>query len=114
MAIVKGLVNSSNMKIKQIIISVIVIVFLGIAWLFLPNRDEELIKQGNEIIQEIEQYQSQHGSLPASLNDIGFEVKMEGPIYYQVVDSSEYEVWFGRSLGESFIYNSKAKEWQEK
>ncbi|MCX6579261.1 MAG: hypothetical protein NT166_03680 [Candidatus Aminicenantes bacterium] len=81
-------------------------------------------KKANEIIQKIEDYRKCHGKLPDSLEDIGEETKMEGPIYYNKIDSQYYEkinpdedvyiVSFsmGFTVGESCTYHSDTKIWR--
>ena len=36
----------------------------------------------------------------------------EGPVFYQATGGNSYEVWFGRSLGESYTYDSSSQSWR--
>ena len=77
------------------------------------DREEKLIKKGNDLVSKIELYKKSKGVLPASLSDIGIEEKEEGPLYYQRKDSVKYMVWFGTSEGESKTYYSDSKKWED-
>lgn len=76
-------------------------------------REKALIDKGNNIIQEIESYQSINKCLPITLTDIGYSVTIEGPIYYQKQDSLSFILWFGTTIGESIEYNSQSKKWEK-
>ena len=69
------------------------------------------IERGNQIILLLEQYRAAHARYPASLRDIGIAETMEGPVYYERRGDDAYLLWFGTSLGESGIYDSKTKQW---
>lgn len=45
-----------------------------------------------------------------SLEDIGEKTSEEGPIYYEK-RGDQYLIWFGTTLGESRIYDSKTGKW---
>ena len=79
------------------------------------NREEQLIKKGNALIKKIEQYKKVNNKLPPSLLEIGVIVKDEAdpPFYYEIRDSINYTVSFGTTLGESKIYYSDSKEWED-
>ncbi len=77
------------------------------------NREDKLIKKGNQVITKIEIYKKQNGVLPTSLSNIGIKEKEEGPLYYQKKDSIIYIVWFGTSEGESKTYYSDTKKWED-
>lgn len=42
---------------------------------------------------------------------IGIELKEEGPIYYDKINDQRYKIWFGATLGESKVFDSKYQEW---
>jgi hypothetical protein len=67
--------------------------------------------KGIGIIQKIEFYRMIKGKLPDSLDDIGEDPQADGPIYYSKIDSVNYEIWFGTTLGESCVYRSETKKW---
>jgi hypothetical protein len=109
--------NYTSMKITKnaVLFALLIIVILFIfGHLIYPSRDQKLIKTGNLIINKIENYKNTKGVLPSSLNDIGVEEKLEGPLYYQKIDSTKYLIWFGTTLGESYTYDSDKGKWQEK
>ena len=70
-------------------------------------------RQAKEIVAEIEQFKASHGRLPTSLTEINGQSQSEAdPIYYQPFNETDYVVWFGRSLGESYTYDSQSGAWQ--
>lgn len=81
------------------------------------NREIELTKQGNDIINRVYEYKEKNNNqLPISLADLGIVVKDESnpPVYYEKKDSIHFLVWFGTILGESKIYYSDSKKWENK
>lgn len=75
------------------------------------NAENKLIKQGDELVLKIEKYKEEKGHLPNSIEDVGLNETMEGPLFYVRMDSVNFMVYFGTSLGESMIYYSDTKEW---
>lgn len=76
-------------------------------------RDAELMKKGNNLIIQIDDYKKRTDSLPISLKDLGMKETEKGPLYYRRKDSSTYLIWFGTSLGESKTYYSDKKKWED-
>lgn len=98
-------------KTKSILLFALIalaIVTLIYVW---PTRSKRLKDYGNSIISKIETFQENTGRLPDNLGDIGIEETMEGPIYYQKIDSTNYVLWFGTTLGESVTYYSDKGTW---
>jgi hypothetical protein len=58
----------------------------------------KLKEEGNKIVNKTERFRSENSRLPKDLNEIGIEETLEGPLYYQKIDSIDYMVWFGSSL----------------
>lgn len=87
----------------------ITILFSCIVTIFISCDNTE--KTGNEVIKKIENYRSKNNRLPESLTNIGIEEKEEGPIYYRKDSETDYVVWYGLTIGESRIYDSKTKTW---
>lgn len=75
------------------------------------NSEKKLIKEGDKLVQRIEKYKTKNGHLPSSIEDLGIKETMEGPLFYVPMDSVNYMVYFGTSLGESMIYYSDTKDW---
>jgi hypothetical protein len=94
-------------------------------------------KAGNTIVEKIELYKNANGFFPNSLQDIGYDeglgIKGEyvcyeanifsvpsitvinGKIFcYQRVDSVNYMVWFGTTLGEGIYYYSDTQQWEDR
>jgi hypothetical protein len=71
-------------------------------------------KKANEIIKKVESYRKKNGVLPNSLEDIGEETTMDGPVYYDKIKSDLYVVSFSlNSVGESCTYYSDTKKWND-
>ncbi|UPT69047.1 MAG: hypothetical protein M0D57_10685 [Sphingobacteriales bacterium JAD_PAG50586_3] len=71
------------------------------------------IDEGNRMVDMVEQYKKQHHKLPESIADLGIREAIDGPTYYEKKDSVNYIIWFGTSLGESKIYYSSTKSWED-
>ncbi len=96
--------------IKIFLLIIIFYFIFGIS--YKKIREKKLIKQGNEIVNKIEIYKKKYNKLPDSLEEIGLKSSEEGPLYYNKWDSINYMVSFGTSLGESKIYYSDTKKWE--
>lgn len=91
-----------------------------LGYIFLPDSivfySEQ--KQGESIITEIENFRLQQKRLPSD-EEFRFILKkiVSHDIYescpcYNQHDDNNYYIWYqGKSLGESFRYNSKTREW---
>lgn len=95
---------------KKIIV-IYLIVLLLVSFSSCRNSDKSLIKQGNKLVEKVEEYKKDTGKLPSELKDLGIKETMEGPLFYEKKDSINYIIWFGTTLGESMIYYSDTKEW---
>ncbi len=94
------------------------IVGVYLSWCLLgciDSRQNTLMQQGNKFVEKIEQYKKDNNKLPLSLSDIGITLKSESdpPIYYERIDDIHYTVSFGTILGESKIYYSDSKKWED-
>lgn len=96
----------------------LIIFFFFLAFIFtLCFSDQEevtLLMKGDDIIKRINDFKSKKGYLPLSLEDIGVKDTEEGPIFYELLDSLNYSVHFGTSLGESKIYYSDSQKWEDR
>lgn len=74
-----------------------------------------MIDNGNAIVKQIESYKDSVGIVPMSLLDIGITIIDESipPYYYQRIDSSHYTLSFSNGVGESKIYYSDSKKWED-
>ncbi len=92
----------------------LVVVLLGLAGVgACQSRQENLVQQGNVLIEQIEAFQHENSILPQTLEDIGIGRQDEsGPLYYLRKSDTNYIVWFGNELGESTIWDSDTKEWR--
>ena len=53
---------------------------------------EDLKEKGNVIIAEVEAFKKKEGRLPNSLSELGYEERLDGPLYYIKEDS--LNTWF--------------------
>jgi len=67
------------------------------------------IRQGQAIIGRIETFRAASGRLPDSLAELG--LPDQGPVYYDRLDAGRYAVWFSHTLGESYSFDSRDREW---
>lgn len=82
-----------------------------IAFLLVPNREHQLMREAEPIQASLEAYRQQHGQYPESISRIGLVEREEGPLYYQRDSESSYTFWFGTTLGESVAFNSTDRKW---
>lgn len=103
-------------KYKNIFGFLGVLLLLFTFWFFYLRtaRENRLMKNGNVLVNRIEQFRVEHKRLPNSLKEIGVE-EQDGKdaIYYDKKDSLRYIIWFGVSLGESKTYYSDSKQWED-
>lgn len=98
------------MKFTSTLLTAIIIslLFVSCAGYMESQRKAE----ANKIIVKIDDFKSRNHRLPESLSEIGIVEDETGPIYYQKIDDTNYEVWFGRELGESTTYHSATHQWE--
>jgi hypothetical protein len=107
-----------KIKKKHVVLIILLAICLFLVWFvseFLREwecHEYSAFKKANEIIEKIEDYRKYHKKLPDSLEDIGEQERMEGPVYYNKWDSDNYTISFsGRSVGSSCVYHSETGEW---
>ena len=79
------------------------------------NKEKMLIEMGNDFVNKIELYKKSTGRLPSTLAEVGIVIKDEAnpPVYYERKDSSHFIIWFGTTLGESKIFYSDSRRWED-
>ncbi len=102
------------MKKYIIAFTTLLIFIIGYILLFKETRENTLIKEGDKIVEKVICYYTKNNRLPNTLTEIDIEEKIEGPIFYKKKDSINFILWFGTELGESRIYYSDIKKWEEK
>jgi hypothetical protein len=106
-----------KIKKKHVVLLILLAICLLFSWLIYEELREwdcneyKEYKKAVEVIQKIEDYKKCHGKLPDSLEDIGVKERMEGPVFYDKIDTEKYEVWFSYYFGESCTYHSDTKIW---
>jgi len=99
--------------IRGVGVAVSIALALALAWIWYVAHPPlwPQYRQANTLIEAVEQFRSTNGRFPSSLMELpGQPASETGPVYYQTTGEG-YEVWFGRSLGESYIYDSSSRSW---
>ena len=110
-------------------ISLLTLLFLVFCLSSCLSYIEKNKKTGNSIIERIEQYKKDNGHLPDQINYAGPEygflyfqndstvvsvLEIDGEVFcYQKIDSVNYMLWFGTTLGEGIYYYSSTKTWED-
>lgn len=99
---------------KNITILVVIIILITSGYLFtLYLSDVKLKKEGNAIVEKIENYRQVNNHLPNSLNDIGIEETEKGPWFYEKKSETEYNLLYPIGFDKSKQYFSKTKTWKD-
>ena len=70
--------------------------------------------EGNKIIERIYSFKKEYNRYPNKLEELGIESDESGPFYYLInEDQSNFQLYYGLSLGESETYNSSSESWSE-
>ena len=92
-------------------IGVALLLGLGaIAWYKSHPRLWPEFGKGQALIAQVETFRKQNGRLPSDL-EIGAADERD-PVHYQMTSETTYQVWFGRELGESYLYDSSRGVWR--
>jgi hypothetical protein len=128
----------NRIKVSCILLCVLVLIIIAL-YFAEKNADRTRIHNGNRIIEKIELYKNTNGYPPNWLQSIGYEeydlfglhdgnpihitdmstsgtsiIKVNGYIFcYKRVDSINYMLWFGTTLGEGIYYYSDTKQWED-
>ena len=79
----------------------------------IENENKALIKQGNELVKEIETYKRDHYKLPDSLQQLGVKITKDYQIDYTIEqDSINYVLAFPISFFHSQTYRSSTGRWE--
>lgn len=103
-------------RYRAVFLATCVPVLLGIAvllWLSQPvwMANHRELRTGRNIITKVELFKNKEARLPESLEELGIN-DPDLDVYYQKISSEEYQVWFGTSLGESEVFNSRTRKWE--
>ena len=101
--------------VRQLVIGLLVLVAAAALWLWYRNHPTfwPEYRQAVQVISAVERYKASHGRLPTSIAEASDLPDSEnGPVYYEPSGNSGYTVWFGRSLGESYTYDSLSGSWR--
>tara|TARA_B110000967_G_C18854395_1_gene546349 strand:+ start:1522 stop:1833 length:312 start_codon:yes stop_codon:yes gene_type:complete len=103
------------MKKRTISIIIFLLLFIVIiASSLVFFNESKMMKRGDLLIEKVEEFRYKNNRLPVSLNELEIEENIEGPLFYEKLDSTEnYLIWYGTILGESVTYDSSKKEWNK-
>jgi hypothetical protein len=100
------------MKAIKCNLSVILLTAIIFTSCFHSEHNKEI---GNTLVGAIEEYRKTNDSLPNSLQEIGQNEIIDNVLFcYEKVDSVNYMVWFGTTLGEGIYYCSDTKKWEDR
>ena len=69
---------------------------------------------GDELVNRIEDFRVANDSLPYSLYEVVDTIIYNTLFCYEKVDSLNYIIWYGTTLGEGVYYYSDTKQWEKK
>ena len=101
--------------VRLLAISLSALVAATVIWLWYRNHPTlwPEYRQAMNVISAVEKYKASHGRLPANISEVSDQPHSEaGPIYYAPSNNFRYTVWFGRSFGESYTYDSLSGSWR--
>jgi hypothetical protein len=103
------------MKIRIIIVFLIAILLITAVWFIWgwTHVYDSKFQAAVKVIMELDTFFKNNSKYPDSLEVLGIEETLEGLIFYKKISDQEYEIWFGTTLGNSMVYNSKTKKWHE-
>ena len=104
--------NSTMKRIKKL--SILIICILAVYLFYKIDIRERLnIMQGNKVILEIEEYINENGESPQEIELVVSDQSLGKKFEYIKVDSVNYILYFGKSLGESKLYYSDTDQWED-
>ncbi len=66
------------------------------------------------LIQRIESFKEKNNRLPKDITELGItKIESDNSIFYQMETDSTYTIWYGLGLGNSNVYGSSTKKWNE-
>ncbi len=102
-----------QIHVKKVAVLSIALGLAVAAWLhFSQKRNERLLLHGDAIVELVEQYKAQHGTLPVDLKQAGVQGELGEPIFYKKESDSKYRVWIERSYNDTLYFDSDAKIWE--
>jgi hypothetical protein len=105
-----------NKFLKIGLISLFSIICLFSLWFFYlkDERENRLIKEGNVIVEKVEEFRQKNSRLPKSLEEIGLkEEEGADALYYDITSTTNYMISFGMSIDYNKTYYSDTKQWED-
>ena len=107
-----GVITTQIFLLKTFVIFVLLFAF----WFFhlRHERDRELMKRGDIMVEKIEEFRAIHGRLPTSLKEVGEEEIYEGAdaLWYDIHSECDYSISFAISFDDLMNYYSDTKTWE--
>jgi hypothetical protein len=100
------------LSIAVVVLCIVAVIGILVAGLCVSEyvEDARMIKEGDRVVEKIENFRAIHGRLPSNLPEVG--IPDDGPLYYEKRSDDVYVVWYGKRLGESGLYDSREKQWK--
>ncbi|MCT4636277.1 MAG: hypothetical protein N4A72_01095 [Bacteroidales bacterium] len=96
-----------------IAISALTLITIGSITYLIISKTNSYIKQGNILVEKVEEYKQQYNKLPKTITDLNIKESMGTGPYYELIDSTKYIVYFNIGFDNTFIYSPNTKEWIE-
>lgn len=97
-------------KNKARLIKMISIICLSFLFITQSCTSNDFTK-AEVIIKKIEKYKKAHSALPNSLDDIGMD-NDSGPVFYDKLNDSHYQMFYKSESGDISVYNTMEKKWE--
>lgn len=68
-------------------------------------------KEGEEFASKVKSFQKEHSRLPYSIDEVPITKPLNPRLCYDTLNSTDFMVWYGTTLGESCTYHSSTKAW---
>lgn len=96
-------------KIKDQIIKINSFIFMSILFVIQSCSSNDFSK-AESVIKKIEHYKKSHARLPDNLDEIG--MNNLGPVYYDKLNGTHYQMFYEVQTGEFWEYNTIEKKWK--
>ncbi len=95
------------------IITIAMLLFFILFFIFKDEREKELTDKGDQIIEKIEAFRQEHHKIPKTLNEVGF-TNDDGAnmLFYDVYNDTTFTLSFIMSMDYNKTYYSDVKQWE--
>ena len=100
-----------RIKCKLLVVVLLSVIFTSCSHSYVERNK----KAGNAVVEKIESYKKMNNSLPNSLQEIEQNEVINGVLFsYWKIDSVNYMLGFGTTLGEGIYYFSDTRQWEDR